>query len=284
MAIPPRPARVLVGQLLPKYHPVFRIFLVVPSISRPLDPFLRVRRSNSRPHLPIPFRVPRISLNGSLLLRPERPEQIRKPTGPLRRATMSLSALCGPLLCLAGFWVSCTPCIERLRGLIRIISGCLLIGHVCIIILVFLCQTLVYREVTRLFTLMDPKPVDYGGKDPWSKTLSWYFFATANYFLYGESIIYYFKVRINCAASCLSPSRPFVVACRLCGCKLSSVRCKPQDHQLYALHNWLRGFCHVPEEGSPQTTIRPILLGAYDDLVHRRIQVGIRDQRYQSSV
>ncbi|KAI0001345.1 phosphatidate cytidylyltransferase [Russula compacta] len=71
--------------------------------------------------------------------------------------------------------------------------GCLLMGHVCVIILVFLCQTLVYREVTRLFTFMDSKPVEYGGKDPWSKTLSWYFFATANYFLYGESIIYYFK-------------------------------------------------------------------------------------------
>ncbi|KAF8482665.1 cytidylyltransferase family-domain-containing protein [Russula ochroleuca] len=71
--------------------------------------------------------------------------------------------------------------------------GCLLMGHVCMIILVFLCQTIVYREVTRLFALMDSKPVEYGGKDPWSKTLSWYFFATANYFLYGESIIHYFK-------------------------------------------------------------------------------------------
>jgi phosphatidate cytidylyltransferase len=27
----------------------------------------------------------------------------------------------------------------------------------------------------------------------WSKTLSWYFFTVANYFLYGESLIYYFK-------------------------------------------------------------------------------------------
>ena len=28
----------------------------------------------------------------------------------------------------------------------------------------------------------------------WEKTLNWYFFAVTNYFLYGESIIYYFKV------------------------------------------------------------------------------------------
>ena len=104
-------------------------------------------------------------------------------------------------------------------------------GHVCIIILVFLCQTLVYREVTRLFSLMDSKPVEYGGKDPWSKTLSWYFFATANYFLYGESIIYYFKVPIYCAVSSSSPSRLSpIVACRLRGRELPSVCRKPQDH------------------------------------------------------
>ena len=64
------------------------------------------------------------------------------------------------------------------------------------IVLVMLCQTLVYREVTSLFSL---KRKDVGeenarGRDPWSKTLNWYFFAVTNYFLYGESIIYYFKV------------------------------------------------------------------------------------------
>jgi len=100
-------------------------------------------------------------------------------------------------------------------------------GHVCVIILVFICQTLVYREVTRLFALMDSKPVDYGGKDPWSKTLSWYFFATANYFLYGESIIYYFKVPIHCAVSCSSLSRLLIVACRFCRSELPAVRRKP---------------------------------------------------------
>ena len=68
-------------------------------------------------------------------------------------------------------------------------------GHAYMVILVMLCQTLVYREVTALFSL---KRKDGGenvrGRDPWSKTLNWYFFAVTNYFLYGESIIYYFKV------------------------------------------------------------------------------------------
>ncbi|TEB37651.1 phosphatidate cytidylyltransferase [Coprinellus micaceus] len=74
----------------------------------------------------------------------------------------------------------------------------LLLGHAYMILLVMLCQTLVYREVTALFSLKsaeskDANKPDLKGKDPWSKTLNWYFFAVTNYFLYGESIIYYFK-------------------------------------------------------------------------------------------
>ncbi|KAJ3557870.1 hypothetical protein NM688_g1235 [Phlebia brevispora] len=70
----------------------------------------------------------------------------------------------------------------------------LLMGHAYMIVLVFVCQTLVYREVTALFSLK-PKSADEqaSGRDPWSKTLNWYFFAVANYYLYGESIIHYFK-------------------------------------------------------------------------------------------
>lgn len=72
-------------------------------------------------------------------------------------------------------------------------------GHIFMIILVLACQTVAYREVTALFTLSKSDSVeeDTDGKDPWSKTLNWYFFAVTNYFLYGESIIYYFKVRVS---------------------------------------------------------------------------------------
>ncbi|KAI0745149.1 phosphatidate cytidylyltransferase [Earliella scabrosa] len=71
----------------------------------------------------------------------------------------------------------------------------LLLGHAYMIVLVMLCQTLVYREVTALFSLKrkDVGEENVRGRDPWSKTLNWYFFAVTNYFLYGESIIYYFK-------------------------------------------------------------------------------------------
>jgi len=76
----------------------------------------------------------------------------------------------------------------------------LCMGHPYMILLVMVCQTLVYKEVTALFALRD-----HGGSvqaeasssgrtgDAWNKTLNWYFFVVTNYFLYGESIIYYFK-------------------------------------------------------------------------------------------
>ncbi|THH08384.1 hypothetical protein EW145_g2746 [Phellinidium pouzarii] len=74
---------------------------------------------------------------------------------------------------------------------------CLAAGHAYMIMLVMVIQTLVYREVTALFSLGAPKPKTDDdtatGKDPWSNTLNWYFFVVANFFLYGESIIYYFK-------------------------------------------------------------------------------------------
>lgn len=68
------------------------------------------------------------------------------------------------------------------------------------IVLVQVCSTLVYKEVTALFGLSDAGGKKSGDKtadgtpgDRWSKTLNWYFFVVTNYFLYGESIIYYFK-------------------------------------------------------------------------------------------
>jgi len=70
----------------------------------------------------------------------------------------------------------------------------LLLGHAYMVLLVMLCQTAVYREVTALFSIKYIEGEDTSmAKDPWSKTLNWYFFAVANYYLYGESIIYYFK-------------------------------------------------------------------------------------------
>ncbi|RHZ84449.1 hypothetical protein Glove_81g29 [Diversispora epigaea] len=61
-------------------------------------------------------------------------------------------------------------------------------GHFFVIFLVVLIQTLVYKEVIALAHVPSKEK-----KLPWFKSLNWYFLASTNYFLYGESLIYYFK-------------------------------------------------------------------------------------------
>lgn len=63
--------------------------------------------------------------------------------------------------------------IERTIWTFIMIGGfitLLCLGHPYMILLVLLCQTLVYKEVTALFELRDQKKT---AEDPWSKTLNW---------------------------------------------------------------------------------------------------------------
>ena len=129
-------------------------------------------------------------------------------------------------------------------------GGCvalLLMGHAYMVVLVFVCQTLVYREVTSLFSLKR-KGTDQeaNGRDPWSKTLNWYFFAVANYFLYGESIIYYFKVRISTFGH-KTDGLSVVAACGVLGRAAYGFRDEPSVHQLLAVHPWVHGLRHVAQ-------------------------------------
>ncbi|CAG8719387.1 13548_t:CDS:10, partial [Cetraspora pellucida] len=65
---------------------------------------------------------------------------------------------------------------------------CLALGHSMVVILVVIIQTCVFREVIALTHVPSKEK-----KLPWFKSLNWYFLLSTNYFLYGESIIYYFK-------------------------------------------------------------------------------------------
>ncbi|CAH1763707.1 11499_t:CDS:10 [Entrophospora sp. SA101] len=61
-------------------------------------------------------------------------------------------------------------------------------SHIWVILLVEIIQTLVYKEVIAIAHVPSKEK-----KLPWFKTLNWYFLVSTNYFLYGESIIHYFK-------------------------------------------------------------------------------------------
>jgi hypothetical protein len=145
--------------------------------------------------------------------------------------------------------------------------------------------------------------------DQWSKTLNWYFFVVSNYFLYGESIIYYFKVslfrcllalwrmkkrgnRANGSCDCFIGAQhivfvdayflPFAQNHRFISFMLY-VFGESQSEMLLAetlrpltffVRDRLHGLCDEPAKAVFETTIRSVLLGPHDATVDRRFEVG----------
>jgi phosphatidate cytidylyltransferase len=66
--------------------------------------------------------------------------------------------------------------------------GILYAGPVYVILLVGCIQVMVYREVISIGV----EPTQERNL-PWNRSLHWYFLFVTNYFLYGESLIYYYK-------------------------------------------------------------------------------------------
>jgi phosphatidate cytidylyltransferase len=66
--------------------------------------------------------------------------------------------------------------------------GVLMAGHIWIIFVVIIMQSIVYREVISIGVV----PIK-ALKVPWFRLLHWYFYAVTLYFLYIESLIYYCK-------------------------------------------------------------------------------------------
>ncbi|KAI5479754.1 phosphatidate cytidylyltransferase [Pseudohyphozyma bogoriensis] len=110
--------------------------------------------------------------------------------------------------------------------------GIVSMGHVYIIALVFIIQAVVFSELSGLFDAgysSSHPAVGNGGsrerearrrgrreeRNRWSRRMSWYFFAATNYFLYGESLIYYFKHILTMQASFLPSTFSFAQHHRL---------------------------------------------------------------------
>ena len=66
--------------------------------------------------------------------------------------------------------------------------GAILAGHIYLIILVTAIQVVSFREVVGIIDVPSR-----GRSLRFTKSLNWYFLGTAMYFLYGESVLYYFK-------------------------------------------------------------------------------------------
>ncbi|GAA5972529.1 hypothetical protein JCM11641_001885 [Rhodosporidiobolus odoratus] len=112
--------------------------------------------------------------------------------------------------------------------------GLVAMGHVYVVALVFLVQAVVFKELTGLFDAgYSGAHVGEEGKmvrtpekeakrkdrkeerERWSRRMAWYFFAVTNYYLYGESLIYYFKHILTLQASFLPTAYSFAQHHRL---------------------------------------------------------------------
>ncbi|KXS97258.1 hypothetical protein AC578_33 [Pseudocercospora eumusae] len=72
--------------------------------------------------------------------------------------------------------------------MIAIFFGCMFAGHIYVIIVVTAVQILSFKEVIAISNVPSrARALQF------SKSLNWYFLGTTMYFLYGESVIYYFK-------------------------------------------------------------------------------------------
>ncbi|GAA5964031.1 hypothetical protein JCM8115_000876 [Rhodotorula mucilaginosa] len=122
--------------------------------------------------------------------------------------------------------------------------GLVCMGHVYVIALVFIIQAVVFKELTALFDAgyahpphsaagaagADGETTKVSTRTPereakrkgrkeererWSRKMAWYFFAVTNYYLYGESLIYYFKHILTLQASFLPTAYTFAQHHRL---------------------------------------------------------------------
>jgi len=72
--------------------------------------------------------------------------------------------------------------------MIAIFFGSMAAGHLYILAIVTVVQVMTFKEVIAIANVPSREK-----KLQFTKSLNWYFLATTMYFLYGESVIYYFK-------------------------------------------------------------------------------------------
>ena len=72
--------------------------------------------------------------------------------------------------------------------MIAIFFGSMFAGHIYVIIIVTAVQIISFNEVIAIANVPSR-----ARSLRFTKTLNWYFLGTTMYFLYGESVIYYFK-------------------------------------------------------------------------------------------
>lgn len=135
-------------------------------------------------------------------------------------------------------------------------------GHIYIVALVSAVQVITFKEVIAIANVPSREK-----KLQFTKSLNWYFLAATMYFLYGESVIYYFKhiVLVDALLLPLATHHRFISFILY---MMGMTARAPLDPPAYLLMGSFR-LCilrRLPQEGTLQVSIHTIRLDAHGPL------------------
>lgn len=144
--------------------------------------------------------------------------------------------------------------------MIGIFFGSMFMGHIYIIMIVTAVQIISFKEVIAIAQVPSR-----ARRLRFTKSLNWYFLGTTMYFLYGESVIYYFKHIILVDKVLL----PFATHHRFISFMLyiigkSTSRFKHSSTDMIRL----RLLRHLAREGPLQVSVHPIRMDPHGPLPH----------------
>lgn len=146
--------------------------------------------------------------------------------------------------------------------MIGIFFGSMFAGHIYMLIIVTAVQIISYKEVIAIANVPSR-----ARSLRFTKTLNWYFLGSTMYFLYGESVIYYFKHIVLVDKVLL----PFATHHRFISFMLYVMgMCLPTGRPSTSLTRCrLRFLCRLPPEGSLQVPIHAVCLDPHGSLPDR---------------
>lgn len=135
-------------------------------------------------------------------------------------------------------------------------------GHIYIVALVSAVQVITFKEVIAIANVPSREK-----KLQFTKSLNWYFLAATMYFLYGESVIYYFKhiVLVDALLLPLATHHRFISFILY---MMGMITRTPLNSPPYLLMNSFR-FCILrclPQEGTLQVPIHTIRMDSHGSL------------------
>lgn len=151
---------------------------------------------------------------------------------------------------------------------------CLFAGHIYILIAITAVQIISFKEVIAIANVPSR-----ARSLRFTKTLNWYFLGTTMYFLYGESVVYYFKhiVLVDKVLLPFATHHRFIsFMLYVIGMLLLTVRTWPGR---VLTDGRFRLLCHIAAEGALQISVYPICMDAYGSVPHSRPGALCYEQR-----